>query len=316
MWLSLKLIPKIAMGQRIDNQLLVITGPTSTGKTALAEILAKKYHGNLISADSRQIYRGLDIGTGKDHHFQAPISLIDVVDIDQPFSAYEFYKLAQEIITKLHIQKKLPIVVGGTGHYLQALLNPNHIQYQDFRSHILFPIFNRLPTHILETLFRLKNYAEFSSLNNSEKHNPQRLIKRILSQNRKKVARPQTYNLLHVHLTAPNNFLYQKIDKRIQKRLAAGLIQEITNILKKYHWEDPGLKTIAYQEFRAYFSGKVTLEQAIALWARHEKQYLKRQKTYFAKINPKTIFDITNKNWQKDALNAIDKWYNQSCQKT
>lgn len=292
------------------NKLLIISGSTATGKTAFAEILAKKFNGSLISADSRQVYKGLNIGTGKDHHPNTPISLIDVVTIDKPFSAYDFTLLAKNEIKNISFQRKLPILVGGTGFYISSLISPEPFENYNFRSNIFFPVLNFLPIKILQGIYQFTHPFKYQKLNNSEKYNPQRLIKRILAKENNTQFQNHKYDIFHLHLTAPNSIIHHQIDLRIQQRLKAGLLAEISSLLKIYSWQAPGLKTIAYQEFQEYFSKKLTLDQAITNWAIHEKQYVKRQKTFFAKLSPKITFDITQKNWQQKAIKQVDKWYN------
>jgi len=106
------------------NKLLIISGPTATGKTALAVKIAKKFNGELISADSRQIYRGMDIGTGKDHSQNVTIHLIDIINPNQSFSVAQYRQLALEKISEIQSQNKLPIIVGGSGQYIDSIINP------------------------------------------------------------------------------------------------------------------------------------------------------------------------------------------------
>lgn len=295
-------------------KILVISGPTATGKTALAEYFAQKYQGELISVDSRQIYKGLDIGTGKDHHTKTKIHLIDLITPDQKFSAFDFARLAREKIQEIHSRGHLPILVGGTGYYLKALLYPQTFTSHNVQNHILFPLLNILPVNFLKFIYKFLDANSYNNLNHSEQNNPHRLVKRILL----KLSFIENWNLkienfeadiLHLHLTASNSYIFQKIDQRITARLKAGLLAEITNLLKTYKFSDPGLNTLAYQEFQSYFQKKSDLQACIQAWAKHEKQYVKRQKTFFHQL-PKLEFSIDHPNWQKQVQLAVKKWYN------
>lgn len=297
-------------------KVLVISGQTATGKTKLAQIIAKKYSGELISVDSRQIYCGLNIGTGKDQDPKTKIHLIDILNPNQSFSAIDFLKQAQIKINKIQNKNRLPILVGGTGYYFHALLHPNSFHTPDVKKHFLFPVLNHLSVKKLQRLYCILSPLEFEKLNNSEKNNPHRLLKRILlvlsfrKKNKEKIPKPN-YQYLHLHLTAPKKYLDSLIDTRISYRLKSGLLDEIKNLLNTYSWESPGLKTMAYQEFKPFFEEINTLDFCITTWTKNEKLYAKRQKTYFQKFFPQAqIFDISQKNYLQELQSVVDKWYN------
>jgi tRNA dimethylallyltransferase len=160
------------------NKLLIISGPTATGKTALAVKLAKKYSGELISADSRQIYRGMDLGTGKDHPTDVKLHLIDIINPDQPFSVAQYRQLALKKIQEIQSKIKLPIIVGGTGQYIDSIINPQptfHIRPNNLLRFFL----NKLSIKYIQSIYKLLDKNSFESLNNSEKNNPHRLIRKI-----------------------------------------------------------------------------------------------------------------------------------------
>lgn len=302
---NLKLMPKV----------LILSGQTATGKTRLAEILAKKYNGELISVDSRQIYSGLNIGTGKDHHPTTTIHLVDILMPSKSFSAVEFSQRAKEKIEEIVKKNKLPILVGGTGYYLHALLHPKTFQSSNIQTNILFPILNKFPVKMLQKIYRLLQPEAFKKLNHSEQNNPHRLIKRILllsnSSNKKQNQQEFLYNFLHIHLTATKAHIEKNIDQRISNRLKAGLLEEIKNLEKKYSWTAPGLATIAYKEFRPFFSETDTLASCISKWAKNERHYAKRQKVYFQKFFPdRREFDISEIDSQKNILSTVRQWYN------
>ena len=211
----------------MSNKLLILSGPTATGKTALAIKLAKKFNGQLISADSRQIYRGMDICTGKDHDIGTKISLVDLIYPNQSFSVAEYQKLALATIKDIQSQSKLPIVVGGTGQYIDSLINPHTETFSVKPNWFLRFFLNRFPLKLLQFTLRLFDFPTFRLLNNSDLHNPHRLIRKIeisLSKNKPFPALSREgigegFDFLHVSLTAPNSSLYSRIDQRVEKRL-------------------------------------------------------------------------------------------------
>ncbi len=297
-------------------KLLIISGPTATGKTALAQLLAEKISSELISADSRQIYKGLDIGTGKDHTPNTKIHLIDLITPDQTFSAHEFASLARQKLQEIQSRNKLPIVVGGTGYYLNTLVNSHNFISPNIQNHFLFPVLNKLNINFLKSFYKFLAPGQFNSLNHAEQNNPHRLVKRILLKiSFLKIDKFKINSLdadiLHLHLDAPTEYLHSKIDRRIEKRLELGLLAEISKLIEKYSFSDPGLNTLSYQEFQPFFQETDTLANCIGTWIIHEHQYLKRQKTYFKKFFPKSyVIDITRPDYPKSVINLVQFWYN------
>ena len=309
------------------DKLLIISGPTASGKTALALKLAKIYNGYLISADSRQIYKGMDIGTGKDHPKDIPIALIDIITPAQAFSVAEYRILALKAIAQAQSQNKLPIIVGGSGQYIDAIINPRPT-YTIKPNPVLRFILNPLPLIILQKLYRLLDQKSYKLLNNSEVHNPHRLIRKIeislfskspffkgrCPKDRGVSSLGLGFDTLHLHLTAPNAFLFKKIDHRIQSRLDQGLLDEITNLLKNYSWSQPGLNTFAYKEFKPYFvethCNTSLLNHCISRWHSDEHAYCRRQKTWFKKCPNLHKFDITKTGYIHKIEQFIEKWYN------
>lgn len=302
--------------------MIIITGQTATGKTEYALRLAKENNGEIINADSRQIYRYLNIITGKEikkeqkfflwekiDHFQlgyylfnnVKIWLYDIVEPNQYFSSYHFVQLANLVINKIKKQNKTPIVVGGTYFYLKHLIygfdyyiNPNWQLRNQLEKLSL--------AELQEKLLTLKPQIK-KELNPSDWHNPRRLIRKIEILTTKK----QQSNLGSKKLKQKkieeevNQFIGLKfsdkekllaaVKNRVEKRINQGAVEEVRNLLKLgYHENDFGLKTIGYQEIIAYLKGKLAYEEAISQWIIKEIQYAKRQLT-FMKKDP-------NINWQ------------------
>lgn len=290
------------------NKLLIVSGPTATGKTALAVKLAKKFNGELISADSRQIYQDMNIGTGKDHPGDLKIHLIDIINPNQSFSVAQYCQLALEKIKKIKSKNKLPIIVGGTGQYIDSIINPQPT-FSIKPNKILRFFLNKFSTFHLQKLYAFLDLKSFLLLNNSEKNNPHRLIRKIeiyfFRRDSINAVPIPNFNILHLSLTAPNDFLYQKIDQRVQTRLNNGLFVEIENLLKKYHWSDPGLNTLAYKEFKTGFT-----PENINRWRFDEHRLARRQKTWFKSQSSITFLDITRPDFCQQAITLVQKWYN------
>lgn len=338
-------------------KILVVCGPTAVGKTTLAIGLAKKFDGELINADSRQVYRGMDIGTGKDlrgskfkvcsfaeataggknskfklgKEYQigyylvlgVPIWLLDVVWPDYRFSVADYVEVARPVIEAIWQRGKLPILVGGTGFYLQGLLEgigtigvtPN------------WPLRHRLEKLTINELqkqAKKTNPDRFYQMNRSDRHNPRRLIRIIevahfeqdkgeenknngLVQNQKQV--------FWLGLIAPLKILDRRINQRVKKRLEMGLEKEIEQLLKRFDFDNSVLgETIAYYQWREYFQASPSqrgqvLNSVIDKWARAERQYARRQLTWFKKNKQIEWFSVEGDNWQPPVVKAVNQWY-------
>ena len=227
------------------NKLLVISGPTATGKTDLAVKLAKKYNGELVSGDSCQIYKGLDIGTGKDQPQGTPIHLIDLVTPDKKFSVADFQKIGLKTIREIQSRQKLPILVGCSGFYIDSLINPKYNTFSIKPNKLLRFISKYLSLNTLQKIYKTLDKDGFSKLNHSDINNHYRLTRKIEIQIFKKTSpflkgrcHEVTegfclFDLLHISLTAPLDILYKRIDTRVNKRMEIGFLDEIKNLLKK-----------------------------------------------------------------------------------
>lgn len=292
-------------------KLIVVTGQTATGKTKLGLDLAKQKNGEIISADSRQLYQYLDIITGKDldnHHFtlvkkiknnfrigyyllnQVPVWLYDVVSPKEQFSAYDWAICAKEVLALLNKKSKTPIIVGGSYFYIHSLL----YGYKDYGVNPDLKLRQKLEQFsVLDLQKKLQqvNPQIFNELNSSDRQNPRRLI-RWLEKSFTKSQQPplkgivNDYKLEILGLKLSKEALTEQIKQRIQKRLQQGALAEIEILLSMgYEKTDPGLQTIGYQQLLLYLKDELSLQQAIEIWFHKENQYAKHQLTLMKK-NP------------------------------
>ena len=280
--------------------MIIITGQTATGKTKLALELAKKYNGELINFDSRQIYKYLDIITGKDIP-QTKIWLYDVVKPDQYFSSFDFSEKAKLIIKDIIKRGKEPILVGGSYFYLKHLLYGFDTQPVPANSKLRQRLNMKSVSELQEYLNKI-NPVILKSLNNSDRNNPRRLIRKIeiceyvkkfkgLKVKKNPNSNIETFKPFNFKNTKFIGIKYKNkedliaaIKKRVKNRIEQGAIDEVKSLLKKgYKKTDPGMKTIGYQEIIAYLKGNISQEEAIMQWTNHEIQYAKRQFTFMKK---------------------------------
>ena len=294
-------------------KVLIISGPTATGKTALAVEMAKRFNGELISADSRQVYQEVKIGVGKDHPKNTTIHLIDLIATNEVFSVAKFQKLAFGAIEDIGARGKLPIIVGGTGLYIDAIINPKYRTFEIKPNRFLRLILNNLPLRALQQILKLADNKTYRQLNNSDVNNPRRLIRKIeikLAGEKNARLRNSDFDVLHLSLTAKNSVLYDRIDERVEERMKMGHLDELDRLIKRYDWNCPGLQAWAYQSFKNRYLGEETMTEAMEKWKRHEHGLARRQNTWFRKRGGKLI-DISQKDYQRKAMTAVEKWYNE-----
>lgn len=319
------------------NKLLVICGPTATGKTGLGIRLAKECSGEIISADSRQVYRGMDIGTGKDiaggvwrsvrkgkeqdseGYWEVegiPIYLLDLAEPSQEFSVAHFYRLAWREIKRLWQRGKLPILVGGTGLYIKGVVDG--INTKDIPRNLA--VRAEVKEWSVEKLFG--QLAKFDSekaavMNRSDRYNPRRLVRAIeiaiFKQEHPNWQPPGHFESDHlfVGLKAPREILDQRIEERVEERLKQGIEEEIKELLEKgYTWQASALgDTLAYQEWQPFFEEEATREEVIERWKTDECQYARRQMTWFRGNKRINWFDISQKEWENEIEELVREWY-------
>lgn len=266
------------------NKVLVICGPTATGKTALAAGLAKKFNGELVSADSRQVYRGMDIVTGKDRP-DVPVWLYDVAEPDEEFSVSHWVKLARVAIAGIHKRNRLPIVVGGTGLYIKALLHP----FETIDVPPDYPLRKKLSAMSVP---ELQNLLPGVRMNQSDWNNPRRLIRKIEISGSKKgtTTQEKKYDAFVIGLTAPLAALDKRIDERFKKRVRQGMKKETKILFKKYSRELPSMSAVEL----------------------NEHAYARRQLTWFKKQKGIHWFDVSDTEYPGKVAAAVAAWYTRS----
>ena len=306
------------------NRLLVICGPTGVGKTALGIDLAKKFNGEIISADSRQVYKGLDVGTGKDLENAkwkdgnwvvggVPIYMLDVVKPNEPFAVSQYQTFALKRIDNIQLGNKLPILLGGTGLYIKSIVDgietigipPNRKlreQYKAKSVQELFMILSRLNPDLANLL------------NKSEQSNKQRLLRRIeiaQTETTRPKATKRIFNTLMLGLICPNQALKDRINERVATWIKDGIEKEIhTLVMENIGWETQAMSAIGYRQWKPYFEGKMSREKVIDRWKTDEYQYAKRQLTWFKKDPRIKWFNVSSKHWKKEVEKTVTDWYN------
>lgn len=301
------------------NKLLVICGPTATGKTNLAVHLAKVLKGELISADSRQVYRGLDIGTGKDLEEigDVPVWGINIIEPEEEFHVKEYINIVHKYLKDIWCRKKLPILVGGTGFYIKALIDG--IPTADVPKN--YDLRNNLIKKSRENLFKMLSKIDptkAASLNLSDKKNPRRLMRAIEIATWKFDHKVEKKNnsilkdasVLMIGVSACQEFMQRLISQRTDKMYKKGIVDEIKSLLENgLTWDNQSLNTIGYLEWKDYFNGMENMKDVLMKWKKNEEAYAKRQMTWFKKDSRINWFDVTTRGYKKEVENLVKKWY-------
>lgn len=292
-------------------KLVIVVGPTGVGKTALALKIAEKYSGVLFSADSIQVYKGLDIISGKDKDTlgNTSLRLIDIVSPQTPFSISDYiHSFEKEIKVQ---SENLPIVVGGTGFYVSALLSP--IETKDIKPNTaLRKELSTLTTLELQGILKVLNTDKFLSMNNSDKNNPRRLIRAIEIEKSGNIIEInesplQNFEILIIGLTADKNILNSRIDNRVDERLKQGALDEAKALFADYKNLAPQIKHASgYKHLFEYMQGKYGFEEAIEKWKTAEHQNAKKQMTWFKKQENINWFDIENADFEAKIMKKVE----------
>lgn len=258
-----------------------VVGQTASGKTALGLAIARRFGGEIICADSRTVYRGMDIGTAKpteEERAIVPHHLLDVVNPDEHFSAAEFQRLAKKAIKDVHLRHKLPIVVGGTGLYIDSLLyDYSFLPPADPKER------ERLQKMSVEELQAEVSTRGLSLPENSK--NP-RHLQRVLETNGSQSGRreiPDNYLVVGLHVEREE--LKERIAQRTDAMLMSGLIDEVRELFDQYGPATEALRTPGYKAFYQYIQGSCTMEDATEQFIKNDLALAKRQRTWFRRNN-------------------------------
>lgn len=257
--------------------LIVVVGPTASGKSALAMRIAQAHNGEIIAADSRTVYRGMDIGTAKptsQDQELVPHHLIDVRDPDEPFSAAEFKELANQAINDVASRGRLPIMVGGTGLYIDAVIFDYH--FGPAADQAQRAVLNAMSVEELQDLCRQKNID--LPINNENKRHLVRALELGGLISHKKQLRANTFV---VGISTERDILRRRVSERAKEMVTEGVLEEVKRIGQKYAWRGEALKGNIYRIFRGVIEGSKTIDEATEEFIRSDMALAKRQMTWF-----------------------------------
>jgi tRNA dimethylallyltransferase len=276
----------------IKPPLVLIVGPTAVGKTEIAIQLAERLNGEIVSADSRLFYRGMDIGTAKptrEEQARIPHHLIDIADPDEVLSLAIFQQKAREAISDLHTRKKLPLLVGGTGQYIRAVTEgwtPPEVKPDERLRDKLIKQKDENGIYWLHEELRKLDPVAAEKIDSRNFRRTIRALEVIMITGKKfseqRVQTDSPYQLINIGLLRPRQELYERVDARIESMFANGFLNEVKGLLEKgYSPTLPTMSAIGYRECVTVLEGKITLEEAKQLIGRATRVFVRRQANWF-----------------------------------
>ena len=300
-----------------DSKIIAIAGPTGTGKTSLSIALAKELNGEIISADSMQVYKKMDIGTAKvtkEEMEDIPHYLVDIQDYSEPYNVKIFQEKCRQAIDEILAKGKVPILCGGTGLYLKAALYDYVFKDEELDPALLKEIAAMSTEDILARL-QIMDPKALEKIHPNNRRRLERALA-ICSSGENKSSREDEqehkpiYDVFWIGLNADKKLVDERIDLRVEKMFEDGLVQEVTErFCDPKTWEYSSFQGIGYKEFRDYFENKASLEEVKEKIKIHSRQYAKRQMTWFRHQMPVEWFHLADRD---EIVKAAKNWYGQS----
>ena len=296
--------------------LIVLTGPTAVGKTSLSISLAKAVKGEIISADSMQVYEKMDIGSAKirSEEMQGiPHYLVDVLEPEEEFHIVKFQQMAKKAMEDIYSRGKIPILVGGTGFYIQAVTKDIDFteaqQENDYRKELEALAEEKGGEHLHEMLRKVDPV----SADAIHAHNVKRVIRAlefyhqngspISAHNEEQKQHESPYNLAYFVLNMPRELLYERIDLRVDQMMKEGLLEEVSRLKEEgCHRGMVSMQGLGYKEILAYLDGEYPLEEAVRVLKRDTRHFAKRQLTWFRREQELTWVNKDQFSYQEDQI--------------
>lgn len=296
--------------------LIVLTGPTAVGKTSLSISLAKAVNGEIISADSMQVYKKMDIGSAKirSEEMQGiPHYLVDVLEPEEEFHIVKFQQMAKKAMEDIYSRGKIPILVGGTGFYIQAVTKDIDFteaqQENDYRKELEALAEEKGREHLHEMLRKVDPV----SADAIHAHNVKRVIRAlefyhqngspISAHNEEQKQHESPYNLAYFVLNMPRELLYERIDLRVDQMMKEGLLEEVSRLKEEgCHRGMVSMQGLGYKEILAYLDGEYPLEEAVRVLKRDTRHFAKRQLTWFRREQELTWVNKDQFSYQEDQI--------------
>ena len=293
--------------------LIVLTGPTAVGKTSLSISLAKAVNGEIISADSMQVYKGMDIGSAKirKEEMQGVTHyLVNILEPEEEFHIVKFQELAKAALEEIYAKGKIPILVGGTGFYIQAVTRDIDFTQAEQETSYREELEQFAKEKGAEYLHEKLREVDSKSAENIHANNVKRVIRAlefyhqngtpISEHNEEQKQQTSPYNLAYFVLTAPREILYERIDRRVDQMMEEGLLEEVKSLRERgCHRGMVSMQGLGYKEILAYLEGEYPLEEAVRILKRDTRHFAKRQLTWFRREQDVIWVDKEQFHWNE-----------------
>ena len=297
-------------------KVIAVVGPTAVGKSDVGVKLAQLFDGEIINGDSIQVYRELNIGSAKvteEEMGGIPHHLLDYKTVGDEYSVQHFQHDAREKIEEIEERGHLPVVVGGTGLYIKALLYDYSFtqiegqlsEYEDETTEELYARLCRLDPKAVEVIHPNNRRRIVRALQMAESGN-------LKSEQEAGQKHEMIYDAFIVGLTMDRKALKERISLRVDRMFENGLVEEVTQLHDKYDWNMHGLHGIGYKEFRDYFPGNITLEEVKETIKTHTRQFAKRQYTWWNHQMPVKWYDVSEEDYLEKIVSDIRGWLNET----
>lgn len=296
--------------------LIVLTGPTAVGKTSLSISLAKAVNGEIISADSMQVYKKMDIGSAKirpEEMQGVKHYLVDVLDPEEEFHIVKFQQMAKEAMEEIYAKGKIPILVGGTGFYIQAVTRDIDFTEAEQENSYRTELEALAEEKGAEYLHEMLRKVDPASADSIHANNVKRVIRAlefyhqngtpISAHNEEQKKQVSPYDLAYFVLNAPRDILYERIDKRVDQMMDEGLVKEVEELRNDgCHRGMVSMQGLGYKEILAYLEGEYPLEEAVRILKRDTRHFAKRQLTWFRRESDVIWVDKDRFNWDENEI--------------
>ena len=298
--------------------LIILSGPTAAGKSKLSIALAKTLNGAIISADSVQVYRGMDIGSAKitaEEMDGIKHYMIDVLEPDEEFHVYRFYEMVKECMDEIYANNQIPILVGGTGFYIQAILYDIDFNQDSGDKTYRAYLETLVNEKGVQYLHNMLNEVDPQSAKIIHMNNVKRVIRAleyyhetgemISKHNESERQKESPYNFAYFVLTDERELLYERINKRVDKMVEEGLVEEVKSLHERGYTKDlVSMQALGYKEILDFLNGDIDLERALYLIKRDTRHFAKRQLTWFAR--EKDVIWINRSDYNQDEHKILE----------
>lgn len=308
--------------------LIILTGPTAVGKTKASIGLAKAVGGQIISADSMQVYKHMDIGSAKIHPDEmegVPHHLIDILEPDEEFHVVKFQKLAKEAMEKIYRCGQIPIVAGGTGFYIQALLYDIDFTENEKNKDCRRELEEYARVHGPEALHERLRQVDEKAAGDIHANNVKRVIRalefysqtgrKISEHNEKERQKESPYDFRYFVLCDERQHLYERINRRVDQMVDAGLVEEVAHLKEMGYTKDMvSMQGLGYKEILAYLEGDISLDEAVYRIKRDTRHFAKRQITWFKRERQVIRIEKQKYDYDETAILEAMLWYMEGVQ--